>query len=102
MKAVCPFPEYCYVEAHMDSTADIDALKRDAFLRYLNQQAGGDTSTVFKIGDVGDAMGLPYEEVIRISDTLCEQGSIRRVGRFDPPHGPGVQLTRAGLRPDES
>lgn len=60
VEAVCPFPEYGHVEAHMDSTADIDALKRDAFLRYLNQQAGGDTSTVFKIGDVGDAMGLPY------------------------------------------
>lgn len=85
----------------MDSSTDIDALKRDAFLRYLNERAEGDTSLVFKIGDVGEAVGLPYEDVIRISDSLCEEGLIRRTGPFDPPHGPGVQLTKAGLESDK-
>lgn len=82
----------------MDIQERIEQLKRAQFLQYIVEKAHGNTAAMVKIGDAGEALGLPYEEAIRISDGLVTEGLIRRVGRFDPPHGPAVQITDAGFR----
>lgn len=76
----------------------IDEMKETQFLRYLSDQAAGDEQTTLNVGEAGEALGLPYEEAIRIADELREDGYLRRVGRFNAPQGPGVQVTRQGFR----
>ncbi len=73
-------------------------MKERQLLRYLCQEAGASEEALVNVGDAGEALGLPYEEAIRLADELREEGFVRRVGRLNAPHGPGVRLTREGIR----
>ncbi len=76
----------------------VQAMKERQFLRYLCREASASEEEVVNVGDAGQALGLPYEEAIRLADDLREDGFVRRVGRLNAPHGPGVRLTREGIR----
>ncbi len=76
----------------------IHEMKEEQFLRYLCEQAHGNPQATLNVGDAAEVMGLPYGEAIRIADELREEGYLRRVGRLNAPHGPGVRLTPEGVR----
>jgi CRP-like cAMP-binding protein len=75
----------------------VQEMKERQFLRYLCQEASASEEEVVNVGDAGQALGLPYEEAIRLADDLREDGLLRKAGRLNAPHGPEVRLTRAGI-----
>jgi DNA-binding Lrp family transcriptional regulator len=81
-----------------DLQEQVREMKEIQMLRYLCQEARASDRAVVNVGDAGEALGLPYEEAIRLADDLREDGFLQRVGRLNAPHGPGVRLTRAGIR----
>jgi hypothetical protein len=81
----------------MDIHERVTELKRLRFLHYVAEQASFRTSTKIEVGTAGQALGLPYEEALAISDHFVEHGLARRIGRFNPPHGPAIVLTDAGI-----
>jgi hypothetical protein len=79
----------------MDMESRIDELKRERFLGYIGERQNSPMQPV-QVGLVGDAMGLPYGEAIRIAEDLRRAGHLRSVGTLNPPVGPAVELTEAG------
>jgi hypothetical protein len=86
----------------MDIQDRIADIKRRQFLRYIVEQSHRRTGAMVQVGTAGEALGLPYGEAIRIADDLREAGLVSRVGRLNPPDGPGVVLTDAGLEAAEA
>jgi hypothetical protein len=90
---------------HLVDTADSDEmherifeLKTRGFLTRLVQLSGGDLTRTIGAGDVGDELGLPMEQTLRIVETLEERGAVHSHGELDLPHGPALHLTRRGVR----
>ncbi len=84
-----------------DSTAmheRILELQTLAFLTRLVQLSGGDLSRRVGAGDVGDELGLPMEQTLRIVGRLEARGAVHGHGLLDLPHGPTVHLTARGVR----
>lgn len=81
-----------------DLQARVEEAKRFAFLRRVCEVADGDPARLVPSGDLGNELGLPYEEAIQIADTLDGEGLVRRVGDLAPPHGPRVHITPRGVQ----
>jgi hypothetical protein len=67
------------------------------FLKRVCEVADRDPRRYVPVGDLGQTMGLPYEEALRLADELAERALVCRAGELEPPHGPRVTLTRKGL-----
>lgn len=80
-----------------DIETRVEEAKRLAFLERVCQVAGGDPARCVPTGDVGEALALPYEEAIRLTDALDADGLVERVGDLAPPHGPRVHVTPRGI-----
>lgn len=80
-----------------DLQARVEAAKRFQFLRRVHDIAGGGTERFVPAGDLGTAMGLPYEDTLRIVQELAAEGLLEPAGDLTPPHGPRVHLTRRGM-----
>lgn len=76
----------------------MESQKEAEFLRYLVRKSREEPNGLLNIGEIGDELGLPYEEAIRLADELREEGYLLRVGRFNAPRGPGVRITPGGMR----
>ena len=73
----------------------VERAKRDAFLRGIASGAAG-ADGASQTGDVGDRLGLPYEEALRLVTELERDGMAVTEDELRPPHGPAVRLTRSG------
>lgn len=72
-------------------------LKCRGFLARLQQLSGGDPQRRLCAGAVGQDLGLPLGDTLEILARLQARGDLHRCGRLDPPDGPEVHLTAAGV-----
>lgn len=72
-------------------------LKTLGFLTRLVQLSRGDLTRRIGAGDIGDELGLPMEQTLRIVERLEERGAVHSYGSLDLPHGPAVHLTARGI-----
>lgn len=77
-------------------------LKCRGFLARLQQLSGGDPQQRLCAGSVGQELGLPLGDTLEIVARLQARGEIHRCGRLDPPDGPEVHLTAAGIAAGQS
>lgn len=89
---------------HLTDPADATAmherifeLKAQGFLTRLVQLSEGDVTRSIGAGDVGEELGLPMEQTLRIVERLEERGAVHSYGLLDLPHGPPVHLTARGV-----
>lgn len=73
-------------------------LQQDAFLGRLMQISHGDQSLRMDAGKIGSDLGLPLEITLEIVADLHSKGMIHRCGKLNPPDGPEVHLTAAGVQ----
>lgn len=82
----------------MDVSDRVEAAKREAFLARIAERSGSDPHVAVEIGALGEELGLPYEDALRILDDLEQTGLLRRDPELDPPAGPAAWLTSRGVR----
>lgn len=73
----------------------VDQAKRDAFLRSIPERASA-TGAEVGAGQLGDWLGLPYQDALSIVDDLEGEGFLYRDEPLNPPAGPIVHLTDLG------
>jgi hypothetical protein len=77
----------------IDIQSRVEEAKLYEFLKRVREVAGGDPQRYVPIGDLGQTMGLPYEESLRLCEALAERSLIVKEGAMEVPHGPRVRLT---------
>lgn len=73
----------------------VDRAKREAFLRGIAAGAS-DGAEPAQTGLVGERLGLPYEEALRLVAELERTGMVIAEDDLRPPAGPAVRLTPSG------
>ena len=73
-------------------------LQQEAFLHRLLQICRGDREVRMDAGRIGAEIGLPLGRTLEIVAGLHDRGMIHRCGKLNPPDGPEVHLTTAGVR----
>jgi hypothetical protein len=81
----------------IDIQTRVEEAKLNEFMKRVCEVADRDPRRFVPTGDLGQLMGLPYEESLRLAEQLAERGLLRPAGEPEPPHGPRVTLTRKGL-----
>jgi hypothetical protein len=81
----------------IDIQTRVEEAKLYEFLKRIGEVACRDPRRYVPAGDLGQVMGLPYEESLRLAEELAERGLLSPAGELEPPHGPRVTLTRDGL-----
>lgn len=77
----------------IDIQTRVEEAKLYEFLKRVREVADGDRRRYVPVGDLGETMGLPYEESIRLSAELQDLGLVTQEGAMEVPHGPRVRLT---------
>lgn len=81
----------------IDIQTRVEEAKLYEFLKRVCEVADRDPRRFVPTGDLGQLMGLPYEESMRLAEQLADRGLLRTVGEPEPPHGPRVTVTRKAL-----
>ena len=77
----------------IDIQTRVHEAKLYEFLKRVRDVADGDRRRYVPIGDLGETMGLPYEESLSLAESLGEMGLLAQEGAMEVPHGPRVHLT---------
>lgn len=87
------------MEVRSDFAEATAELKRTEFLRALVRFSRGDLAQWIPVGTLGERLGIPYEETLRIVDVLRERTLVEMgdAAPLDPPHGPRVHILAAAI-----
>jgi hypothetical protein len=72
-------------------------VSEDELLERLCDLARSDFSHFVEIAGACERLAMPYEEVVRMVDSLHEQGMLHRVADLPHPRGARVHLTTRGI-----
>jgi hypothetical protein len=82
----------------IDIQSRVEEAKLYEFLKRVSEVAEGDRRRYVPVGGLGETMGLPYEESLRLAEELASRSLVMQEGAMEVPHGPRVRLTPRAAR----